>query len=642
MLTLYKNTQELPLQQTEYYIRELASGLDEVIFDISIWDERYQDINEEANIVDRAGQRYLVKQIDGGPVTAKVICQLDLDEWKASMLVGYDSGSKTVYQQIDAVKPTGWTVQDRSSISIQRTLHGDYTPLQVCQECCNVYKVYTRWDNKAKTITIYPQAMADPVGAFATRELNLKEINYKGKSQDFATRLYAYGKDGLSFADINNNKPYVDNNTYSSRVICAYWQDERYTDKSSLLADAREKLAELAVPHRSYDCSIVDLQATNPSIYGNLDFSLLTTATLIDDAKNTTVNYQVVERHVWPYHPERNDVIFDNAPQKITNSVVQIVDAIENPNSAFQQIQAERAKAATEWLLSGEGYVVAQQGNDGQWSDLLFMDTNDISTATNVLRINKNGLGFSTTGANGPYTNAWTIDGQLVADFITAGTLTANVIKAGLLTDSQNKFSLNMTTGELIMNDGTFKGDIILGGSGASAAGSLELYDSSNNLVYELSMAGIVSYGYSSSGNDTYKTTYGYNDTPDGAYNCIYYEKNNSACGTFGLFVDPNKTYPGLRTQNAGDITLWSVADDIVLTTTKATTGGDIILQSNNDLTLETGAYGDHININPKKDLNISINNGRHVYMNGYEGVTGSASSGSTLTFRNGICTDIS
>lgn len=459
MLTLYHNGEEHPIQNTEYYIRELANGLDEVIFTLSVWDPIYQILAEEDDIVDRGGQRYLVKQIDGGAVTAKIICQLDLDEWRSTLSVGYDSGSKTVRQQIEAVAPTGWTVQDLSGSSIQRTLHGDLTPLQVCQECTGVYQVYIRWNTETKVVRIYPKAMSDPVGSFATRELNLKEINYKGKSNNFATRLYAYGKDGLSFSDINDGKPYVDNNTYSSRVICAYWQDDRYEVEQNLLDDAIEKLALLAVPERSYDCAIVDLQATNPELYNNLDFSLFTTATLIDDIKNTAINYQVVERHVWPYHPDQNDVIFDNSPLKITTEVVRIQDALENPNSTFQQIWNSKVNAATDWLLSGDGYVVAVKGNDGEWKELLFMDTNDIATAQKVIRINENGIGFSTTGANGPYTNAWTIDGSLNADFITTGTLNANSVEViGQIKATSGYIGSDTTNGWNIGSGGIYNG----------------------------------------------------------------------------------------------------------------------------------------------------------------------------------------
>ena len=78
---------------------------------------------------------------------------------------------------------------------------------------------------------------------------------------------------------------------------------------------------------------------------------------------------------------------------------------------------------ATAWLTGSNGYVVAIKNTDGSWKELLFMDTNDAQTARNVLRMNENGIGFSRNGVGGPYTNAWTIDGNLVADFITTGLL---------------------------------------------------------------------------------------------------------------------------------------------------------------------------------------------------------------------------
>ena len=492
MLTLYHNNQEIVIDTTEYYVRELASGLDEVIFDLSIWDPVYTILQEEANIVDRAGQRYLVKQIDAGAVVAKVVCQLDLDEWKSSLTVGYDSDTKTVAQQITAVKPAGWTVLDYSASSIGRTIKGDYTPLQVCEACRDLYSVYIRWDNKNNVCMIYPQAMGTPVGSFATRELNLKEINYKGKSNNFATRLYAVGKDGLTFASINDGKPYVDNNTYSSRVICAYWQDERYTVKEDLLAAAQKNLAKIAVPERSYDCAIVDLQATDPLKYNNLDFSLFTAATLIDDVKEVAVNYMVIERHVWPYHPDRNDVIFNSAPVKIQNSVIQIEQELTNPNSAFAQIWEQRSQMATEWLTNANShvYVVPDNGQTGIKEFLFVNGDEPIETATQVMRLNSAGLGFSKDGVNGPFTNAFVFDptlgGHLVADFITAGTLTSSLIQAGVLADLAGKFSLNMTTGALSMADGTFSGTIkastIKGSTFTNDAGTFSV-DSAGNIT---------------------------------------------------------------------------------------------------------------------------------------------------------------
>lgn len=71
-------------------------------------------------------------------------------------------------------------------------------------------------------------------------------------------------------------------------------------------------------------------------------------------------------------------------------------------------------KNATAWLTGSNGYVMAVKNSDGTWKELLFMDTDDAETAVNVLRINENGIGFSRNGVNGPYTQAWTLDGRLV------------------------------------------------------------------------------------------------------------------------------------------------------------------------------------------------------------------------------------
>lgn len=89
-------------------------------------------------------------------------------------------------------------------------------------------------------------------------------------------------------------------------------------------------------------------------------------------------------------------------------------------------------------LITGAkgGYVVLDCGEDAKSlpSQILIMDTPDKETAKSVIRINKNGIGFSTTGYNGIYRNAWTIDGNLVADFITTGTMYADRISGGTLT----------------------------------------------------------------------------------------------------------------------------------------------------------------------------------------------------------------
>lgn len=97
--------------------------------------------------------------------------------------------------------------------------------------------------------------------------------------------------------------------------------------------------------------------------------------------------------------------------------------------------------------VNGGNYILNIDANGNPY-EILIMDTNDINTAVNVLRVNMNGIGFSHSGYNGPFTTAWTIDGQFVADFITTGILNATLIKSGILSDLNNTFYLDLTTGE--------------------------------------------------------------------------------------------------------------------------------------------------------------------------------------------------
>ena len=87
-------------------------------------------------------------------------------------------------------------------------------------------------------------------------------------------------------------------------------------------------------------------------------------------------------------------------------------------------------------LISGGlgGYVVIGRSDNGQPEEILVMDAPAKENAVNVIRLNKNGSGFSSSGYDGIYQNAWTIDGQLVADFITTGTMLCERLKGGILT----------------------------------------------------------------------------------------------------------------------------------------------------------------------------------------------------------------
>ncbi len=125
------------------------------------------------------------------------------------------------------------------------------------------------------------------------------------------------------------------------------------------------------------------------------------------------------------------EIELGDTKSNLASTISEQTQAIEKtPTKTFMEQAIENA---TQLITGGlGGYVVMRSSSGGQFPDeILIMNTDSIETATKVWRWNKNGLGYSDTGYNGPYATAITADGQIVADFIAAGTLNGALIEAG-------------------------------------------------------------------------------------------------------------------------------------------------------------------------------------------------------------------
>lgn len=122
--------------------------------------------------------------------------------------------------------------------------------------------------------------------------------------------------------------------------------------------------------------------------------------------------------------------------------------------SAMQQAVSN----ATNWITgTNGGYVVFQRNAAGQPYEILIMDQPTIEAATKVWRWNNGGLGYSSNGYNGPYTTAITQDGAIVADFITAGTMSANIISGGVLKSQNNNLTIDLNAGTITASFGDYQ-----------------------------------------------------------------------------------------------------------------------------------------------------------------------------------------
>ena len=143
--------------------------------------------------------------------------------------------------------------------------------------------------------------------------------------------------------------------------------------------------------------------------------------------------------------------------QSKVDKVTELVGA-----NSWQELLDQSMEEATKLINEGikDSYVVVKK------NEILIMDDPDVNSAINVIRMNKNGIAYSMTGYNGPYTLAMTIDGKINADCITTGHLNAALIKAGSIISLDGCTCFDLDTGKITLFDRT------------NNAYSVEMYDS--------------------------------------------------------------------------------------------------------------------------------------------------------------------
>lgn len=119
-------------------------------------------------------------------------------------------------------------------------------------------------------------------------------------------------------------------------------------------------------------------------------------------------------------------------------TTIQLSYTNQNKGS-YQVVQQEldNVRQTTTWMQSAidnatamitgskGGYKVSEFDESGRWLRDLYMNAPNKEDADLVMQINMNGIGFSRTGFEGPYLNAWTIDGVFLGEFIKAGSVSA-------------------------------------------------------------------------------------------------------------------------------------------------------------------------------------------------------------------------
>ncbi len=187
----------------------------------------------------------------------------------------------------------------------------------------------------------------------------------------------------------------------------------------------------------SIDVSFINLGQTEEykSIAALERVKLCDYVTVIYDKLGVDVKTKVIKT-VYNVLTERYDTISLGDTTYTLAKAIQ--GAIDTPTMTEVSTNVKNAVARATKLIQGGlgGHVVFNTDGNGEPQEILIMDTDDMATAVNVIRMNLNGIGFSHNGYEGPFDTAWTIDGHFVADYIDTGNLNGNLIQANTISAS--------------------------------------------------------------------------------------------------------------------------------------------------------------------------------------------------------------
>lgn len=199
---------------------------------------------------------------------------------------------------------------------------------------------------------------------------------------------------------------------------------------------------------------------TTPSNNIKLDFvqsgdlagrvDLCDTVSIYYEALGITRSQVKCIRTVWDCLNEKYiETEFGDARTNLADTMAAQTQAIaEKPSKTFL---AEAVDRATK-LITGNlgGYVILHDSNgDGEPDEILIMDTPDITTAQKLWRWNQNGLGYSSSGYSGEFGLAATSQGEIVADFITVGSLSGNRVRTGAIISQNGQLIMDLDNGTI-------------------------------------------------------------------------------------------------------------------------------------------------------------------------------------------------
>lgn len=302
--------------------------------------------------------------------------------------------------------------------------------------------------------------------------VNLKTISREVDETSVITRLYPLGtkltdsEKRLTIGSVNGGKDYIEDSALVAKygVISGTQTWDDVTQASILKTKATAFLKSANKTKKQYKITAVDLSTIDMNFE---QFELGCWYRVVNPLMGIDEDLRIIGITINLDSPEQSELTFGDKFETMTGFMTaktkSLQTAIDDSEFRNRQVIDSKIENVTKLITGAEGgHVILDPSEKPE--RILIMDTADINTCKSCIQLNKNGLGFwkSSDGGsakNGPYTNAWTIDGNLVASFITALTLTGLKINNGSGTFKVDE------SGNVVANKLSSKSATITGGS---------------------------------------------------------------------------------------------------------------------------------------------------------------------------------
>ena len=336
---------------------------------------------------------------------------------------------------------------------------------------------------------------------------NITDLNQEEEINNVITGVCPYWMDSEGGNVVTLPEKTVDSSTASSYPfkrtvpldLSSDWEEAPTQAQLRARAQAYVNSSGIGIPKVNIKVSFVNLSDTEEY----KDIAALQTVSLCDyvtvQFEKLGINTQAkVVKTVYNVLLERYDSIEVGSLRSslagtISDQSAEIAAVADTTREMFKSYDAtvqEDIDNATAWLTSSNGYVMARKDAYGNWKELFFMDTADASTAHNVLRINENGIGFSSNGVSGPYTQAWTLDGKLVIGGTNVPSFTVYDSSNNIIFQTSRSGTVWNSTNSSMSADGTISATSAVLASCTITNGSLTI-KSGNTTIFSVSSSGI-------------------------------------------------------------------------------------------------------------------------------------------------------